>query len=126
MEMTVKEQLIAELQRKGQTKDALLAMFPEQNTMRGAASVLAYLVKTGQAEIRDGVYFLTGREPERAAPKPRRQASARAAEPASSAPPLEWALWHDGDLLLRRGDVSIVLTQEERGRLEEWLPRVAA
>lgn len=93
--------------------------------MNGAASVLAYLVKSGQAEINDGLYRLTGRGPVKVQTKPRQQV-VEIVEPAQTEPELEWALWHDGDLLLRRGDVSLVLTQEERERLEAWLPRVAA
>jgi hypothetical protein len=35
--------------------------------------------------------------------------------------PLQWALWHDGDLMLRRGEATVVLTLAEVTRLHAWL-----
>lgn len=34
---------------------------------------------------------------------------------------LQWALWHDGDLMLRRGEATVVLTMDEVTRLHAWL-----
>ena len=41
-------------------------------------------------------------------------------------PELQWALWHDGDLLIRRGEVNLVLTPNERKSIVDWLQKVAA
>ena len=35
--------------------------------------------------------------------------------------PLQWALWHDGDLMLRRGEDTLVLSCAEVTRLHAWL-----
>lgn len=46
------------------------------------------------------------------------------AEPEATTEPtdaLQWALWHDGDLLLRRGETTLVLTMAEVTRLHAWL-----
>ena len=122
---SVKERILDELRVAPRSKEELLGQFEYEPQQRGAASILAYLVKVGQAEITaDGLYRLTGREPQKA--KKKRDPVVEVVEAEPSGPELEWALWHDGDLLLRRGEVSLVLTQEERDRLLEWLPRVAA
>ncbi|MFE8033811.1 hypothetical protein [Thiohalocapsa marina] len=45
-----------------------------------------------------------------------------AQDDATEAPePLQWALWHDGDLMLRRGEATVVLTLAEVTRLHAWL-----
>lgn len=71
--------------------------------------------------------------PPEPAPEPAQEPQEAAQEPAEAeAPPdaqddapepLQWALWHDGDLLLRRGEATVVLTSEERERLMAWLGR---
>ncbi|HWS75058.1 MAG TPA: hypothetical protein VN324_07950 [Quisquiliibacterium sp.] len=35
--------------------------------------------------------------------------------------PLQWALWHDGDLLLRRGETTLVLSLDEATRLASFV-----
>ena len=126
---TVKERLLDDLRTAPRTKDELLSEFRDDRQARGAASVLAYLVKTDQAEIVDGRYRLTGRAPQKIA---RALTSTLRTEPtieAPVAPPepeLQWALWHDGDLLIRRGEVNLVLTPNERKLIGDWLSKVAA
>lgn len=125
---TVKERLLDELREAGRTKEYLLAQFGYEAQQRGAASVLAYLVRSDQAEIINGVYFLTGREPQKVASKAHPQVEQPPAEPpvVQSEPELQWALWHDGDLLIRRGEINLVLTAAERERISAWLQKVAA
>jgi len=122
---TVKERILDELRGAHRTKDELLAQFEYGPQGRGAASLLAYLVKSGQVEIVDDRYRLTGRGPTKVERAPR-----HAPEPLGVAQPpepeLQWALWHDGDLLIRRGDVSVVLTSDERERIAAWLSKVPA
>lgn len=61
--------------------------------------------------------FSTPAQPSQAEPEP-----PDAPEDTADAPePLQWALWNDGDLLLRRGEATLVLTAEERRRLMGWL-----
>ena len=120
---TVKERLLDDLRTSHRTKEELLAEFRDDRQARGAASVLAYLVKTDQAEIVDGRYRLTGRAPQKVAQAPRRTVEAPVVQ---SEPELQWALWHDGDLLIRRGDITLVMTAAERERISSWLQRVAS
>lgn len=120
---TVKERLLDDLRSAHRTKEELLAEFRDDRQARGAASVLAYLVKTDQAEIVDGRYRLTGRAPQKVAQAPRRTVEAPVVQ---SEPELQWALWHDGDLLIRRGEVNLVLTPNERKSIVDWLQKVAA
>lgn len=59
-------------------------------------------------------------------PEPQEQ-SAEATEPdtTTDAPePLQWALWHDGDLMLRRGEATVVLTAAEVADLTRRLARL--
>lgn len=142
---TVKERIVEMLTAAARTKDELLAQFDSGRQARGAASVIAYLIRSGQVEVdADGRHRLTGRAPIKVTPAPKRKPLPAPApwppravaepetvtetpQPAPPAePPLEWALWHDGDLLIRRGEMTIVLTDAERTRISEWLGRVAA
>lgn len=126
---TVKERLLDDLRTAPRTKDELLAEFRDDRQARGAASVLAYLVKTDQAEIVDGRYRLTGRAPQKIARAPTSTLRVETPIEAPAAPPepeLQWALWPDGDLLIRRGEINLVLTAAERERISAWLQRVAA
>lgn len=59
-------------------------------------------------------------DPQEAAQQPAEPEEAPEAEDAA-AEPLQWALWHDGDLLIRRGEASVVLTLDEVTRLHAWL-----
>jgi hypothetical protein len=42
----------------------------------------------------------------------------------SEAEPLQWALWHDGDLMLRKGEATVVLTAAEVADLTRRLARL--
>jgi hypothetical protein len=140
---TVKERIVEMLQDAARTKAELLAQFDSDRQARGAASVVAYLIRSGQVEVdADGRHRLTGRAPIKVTPAPKRKPlpapapwpvrsepepePAPVASPEPAQPPLKWALWHDGDLLIRRGEMTIVLTDAERTRISDWLGRVAA
>lgn len=125
---TVKERIVEMLRGGPCTKEQLLAQFEYERQQRGAASVVAYLLKTGQIEPDGDQLRLTGRAPAKPDPKPKRQAVVESEQPIETPqptplaePPLEWALWHDGDLLIRRGEMTVVLTSEERKRIGEWM-----
>jgi hypothetical protein len=119
---SVKEQLLAALQSGPSARDYLLSLFDDAAQRRGAAGLLSYLVRSGQVEVDDeGIYRLTGRPAQPIARK-RQQLQPQVEVPAASpAPELQWALWHDGDLLIRRGEMTVVLTSEERKRIGEWM-----
>lgn len=139
---TVKERIVEMLIAAPSTKNELLAQFDYERQQRGAASVIAYLIRSGQVEVdADGRHRLTGRAPIKVAQAPKRrplptpepwpvraepepQPEPQPTTPAE--PELQWALWHDGDLLIRRGDQTIILTEAERTRISDWLGRVAA
>ena len=130
---TVKERILDMLRVVPATRDELLAQFDYERQQRGAASVIAYLAKTEQIEPCDGNRLrLTGRAPAKPEPRPKRQAVVEPEQPIQTPqaepaqPPLEWALWHDGDLLIRRGEVNLVLTPNERKLIGDWLAKVAA
>ena len=126
---TTKAKIIEMLRERPRTRAELLEEFPEAAQARGAGSVITWMLRHGQAEeTNDGLIALMNAGAESAACAPRR----RQADPQD--PPEEigdeaesellWALWSDGDLTLRRGDESIVLTSDERDRLLEWLRNV--
>ena len=132
---------VLELLRAGpMTKAAAVAQFDGLDQQRGVAGFLAYLLRSDQAELDDqGRYVLTGRKAKPAQVphnrKPRAPMSLSTAgfvapepepEPEPATPELQWALRHDGDLLIRRGDASIVLSGLERTQMIEWLAKVAA
>ena len=132
---TVKERLLEDLRSAPRTKDELLEQFDGSRQQRGAAGVLAYLLRSDQVEIVDGRYVLTGRKrkleptPRAAVPQPMSwPTSTLQVEPpvVQSEPELQWALWHDGDLLIRRGEVNLVLTPNERKSIVDWLQKVVA
>lgn len=59
--------------------------------------------------------FTPAQEPQDAPDQPAEAA-------ASGTPdPLQWALWHDGDLMIRRGETALVLAFDEVRRLHAWL-----
>lgn len=101
-----------------------------QVTQAGKAAVQAVAApapepaKAPPPTVRPKARFTPAPEPAPAATQEtkERPAEPAAAEDADNAPePLQWALWNDGDLLLRRGEVSFVLTSDERRRLMGWL-----
>lgn len=81
--------------------------------------------KVGQPETESKEAETEGRKPETPAPTQEPQAApeqpAEAEDTADTLDPLQWALWHDGDLMIRRGETALVLAFDEVRRLHAWL-----
>lgn len=122
---TTKAKIIEMLRERPRTRAELVEEFPEAAQARGAGSVITWMLRNGQAEeTNDGLIALANAAAESAARAPRR----RQPDPQDAPEEIDdeaeaellWALWSDGDLTLRRGDESIVLTRDERARLLDW------
>lgn len=143
MTTTVREKILAYLRDHGGPVTPAALGLEVEGSMAAIYEALRKMVACGEL-VRDGVgvyraapageaaaQAVTAPAPEPVQvpppivrPRVRFTPPPNAAEPqdTTDAPePLQWALWHDGDLLLRRGEATLVLTAEERGRLLTWL-----
>ena len=118
-------------------REALPEMKPDT-----VAWALSSLVEGEQLErIKPGFYRVIPGTEKRERPKsvrtrftppaaPAQEAQEAPAEPAEgedttdTPEPLQWALWHDGDLMLRRGEATVVLTAAEVADLTRRLSRL--
>lgn len=108
----------------------------EQSTEKAIEMALTKLSRVGKIiRVARGTYALPANVDPAAAWVPR-QPRQRAAAPAEDSAPIEpdpdapaplvWALWSDGDVLLRRGETDFALTADEFARLAQWHGRIAA
>ena len=85
---------------------------------------------SGQGETEAPEAETEGRKPETPAPAQEPHAApeqpVEADDTADHPTPLQWALWHDGDLMLRRGEETLVLSCAEVTRLHAWLSAMQA
>lgn len=96
---------------------ALLPRRPGGGDSAGPRDTETVMPEPPPSEVFSRVHKQLLDEPSQAEPEP-----PDAPEDTADAPePLQWALWHDGDLLVRRGEVTLVLTLEEVTRLHAWL-----
>ena len=129
--MSTKEVILAKLASGPLPREQLFEDFHEAAQIRGAASVLSYLVRSGQVvETGDG-FSLTGQP----AQKLSRQQKTRFTQPVAhvdapesttdDAPPeLELAAWHTGELTVRRGDQVVLLAPAEVETLMRFAGRM--
>lgn len=130
MTTSTKSQILAMLTEQPRPLSVILEHFTEVPQRRGAASVLAYLRTSGEiAEDTAGNLYLTGAAPQKPARKKRTRAPEAeiGAELEVDAPPvvtdLQYALWHDDDLMIKRDDATIFITSAERAELLAWMHR---
>lgn len=117
--MSTKEVILAKLASGPLPREQLFEDFHEAAQIRGAASVLSYLVRSGQVvETGDG-FSLTGQPAQKLSRQQKTrftQPVAQVAEPESTTEPepkLELAAWHTGELTVRRGDQVVLLSPAE-------------
>lgn len=136
--MTAAELILAALAESAEpmVASAIRDKIGDQATEKAIEMALTKLSRVGKViRVARGTYALPANVDPAAAwvpRQPRQRAAVPADEPTQPEPgadepaPLVWALWSDGDVLLRRGETDFALTADEFNRLAAWHGKVAA